>query len=1408
MALEVVGGALLSASLQVLFADIHSIVDFVRPNKEDGELLNQLRNKLLLANGVLDDAERQQITKPDVREWLEQLKDAIQFAEDLVDDIKTEALRCQLEADRQMGCLVCNFFSYRFAVKDVERRIQNIIKSVVDIVKDMNRLGLRDGVQTSIPFQIQRSSQNILAKKSNVHGRDAEKETILKFLKSDSGHKFSVMPIVGMGGIGKTTLAQLVYTDVIDGALVLEKPFDINTWITVADESKSDVLTLTKAIYEKVTKSTHCTDVKETFELQRKLKEALQGKKFLFILDDVWNVDHEIWDGLQTPFESAANGSKIIVTTRLSEIAKVLVTVDSKTLDLPLLSEADCWLLFSKHAFNNVEPSSYPHLVEIGKKIVEKCGGNPLAVGSLACLLHSQLDPKKWENVLVNDIWELDQGKGGILPALWLSYYYLPRRLKRCFAYCSIIPKDYSFGKEQLIMLWMAEGLLQPKNNMMLEEVGEEYFEDLTSRSFFHVDEHGEFTMHDLVNDLAKFVSGESCLRLDDNCSENLTRKTRHISLMNYATSDIRKKLEDLSKNTGLRTLFLLKDCSRHLLKQLRSMKYLRVLSFGLHGDFEGQMKLLKSIGRLKHLRYLDLSCNEGIKEIPESIGKLCNLQTLLLRFCRNLHQLPESIVNLKHLRYLDLSDTRIEKIPEILGNLHELRTLNLFRTRIEKIPDILDNLHELRRLDLSRTRIEKIPEILGNLHELHTLDLSRTRIEKIPEILGNLHELRTLDLSRTQIEKIPEILGNLHELRILNLSSTRIEKIPDIFGNLHKLHILDLSGTRIEKIPDTLGNLHKLHTLNLSDTPIEKIPDTLGNLHELRTLNLFDTPIEKIPDTLGNLHELRTLFLSDCVKLTQLPTTITMLTNLCDLDNSGTSLKEMPPKISNLKNLQCLPEFVVGKSCGIEELGKLTNLHGHLRIRSLENVEEVGVGVVLKNKNHITDLELEWNDGSTDVSHNKAREVLDRLQPHANIERLKIINYGGRSFPDWMGHHSFSCIKDLRLYRCKNCGWLPPLGELPSLEVLEIKGFDTVERIGNEFYLNDSSSSSSRVTEPPFKSLKCLRFESMGEWKEWSLVGGAFPILKRLELRRCPKLKGAGSPYYLPSLNVIDNDHVGRLSEEGCTFPNLKSLEITGCGKLFAHGNKLGMFTSLTFLHMYDVDMNGLDSFPEKEGQLPTTLTSLELISLRGLKSLNGTALRHLTSLERLYIQDCQQLQCLPEEGLPTSLFQLYIYGFMDLGNWSNVHQNVGNHAMEMHLTRSRRYSFASVEKLRNPTVGSDNKLIGCPRQSCACIKNMGKKITWEGYQTSQQYLQNSKCTGSVLYLPELPLIDLHPNIVSLLGFGAVLGQHLLGYYVRKLSFDDALNRSGSYDVDDMGKLKLEIPRFSFRSLMRFSCL
>ncbi|XP_060671338.1 putative disease resistance RPP13-like protein 1 [Ziziphus jujuba] len=196
--------------------------------------------------------------------------------------------------------------------------------------------------------------------KTDIYGRDSDKEAIIKLLLSDGEgggeSKISVIPIVGMGGIGKTTLVQLVYNDIDN--VIMEKSFDIKAWIMVSDES--DVFALTKNIYEKVTNSKNCP-VEETFQLQLELSKFLENKKFLIVLDNVWSLNSQSWHELKSPFESAANGSKILVTTRNENIASGMGSVPNHFLQL--LSEEDCWKLFSKRAINKVDPSSHPNYI-------------------------------------------------------------------------------------------------------------------------------------------------------------------------------------------------------------------------------------------------------------------------------------------------------------------------------------------------------------------------------------------------------------------------------------------------------------------------------------------------------------------------------------------------------------------------------------------------------------------------------------------------------------------------------------------------------------------------------------------------------------------------------------------------------------------------------------------------------------------------------------------------------------------------------------------------------------------------------------------------------------------------------------------------------------------------------------
>ncbi|XP_027923557.1 putative disease resistance RPP13-like protein 1 [Vigna unguiculata] len=254
--------------------------------------------------------------------------------------------------------------------------------------------------------------------------------------------------------------------------------FDIRAWVCVSDHF--DVLTVTKSILEAITKSKD--DSADLEMVHGRLKEKVSGKRFLLVLDDVWNERREEWEAVQTPLRYGAPGSRIIVTTRGEKVAS---NMKSKVHRLKQLEEDECWKVFEKQALKDDDLELNDEKKEIGRRIVEKCKGLPLAlktIGSLLCTKSSILD---WQSVLESDIWDLPK-EVEIIPALLLSYQHLSSHLKRCFAYCALFPKDYEFDKKELILLWMAEGFLHhSQQNKNVQEIGEQYFDDLLTRSSF-----------------------------------------------------------------------------------------------------------------------------------------------------------------------------------------------------------------------------------------------------------------------------------------------------------------------------------------------------------------------------------------------------------------------------------------------------------------------------------------------------------------------------------------------------------------------------------------------------------------------------------------------------------------------------------------------------------------------------------------------------------------------------------------------------------------------------------------------------------------------------------------------------------------------------------------------------------
>ncbi|XP_062081306.1 putative disease resistance RPP13-like protein 1 [Humulus lupulus] len=466
-----------------------------------------------------------------------------------------------------------------------------------------------------------------------------------------------------MGGIGKTTLAQNVFYDTI-----VQEHSALKAWVTVSDDF--DVVKIIKIILEKITGKRCATN--EQHQLQKDLKDSLAGKKFLFVHDDVWNEKYELWDLLKSSFQSGAQGSKIIATTRNGDVALQMKTRNVQTYELKNMSDDECWKLFVDHAFDNVGSNKMvlSELQEIGRQIVKKCKDLPLAVKSMAGLLRSTSTLDEWRHVLQSDVWELPNCRDiGIVPALWLSYRFLPPYLKPCFSYLSIFPKDYEFGdddREKLILIWMAEGLLKSQPRKRIEDVGEKYLKALIARSFFQRNTRNRsLSMHDLMHDLAMYVSGRCCF-MYDSCKDlhKLSSKTHYLSYMKDLKDTI--EFDNLPRVKYLRSLlalplsniYSLSDARLTLQMVVRDGECLRALSL----SESNITKLPSSIENLKYLMYLDIS-STNIEELPVSICVLYNLETLVLSHCGKLTQLPTNISRLINLCHLMIRGTSLKEM-------------------------------------------------------------------------------------------------------------------------------------------------------------------------------------------------------------------------------------------------------------------------------------------------------------------------------------------------------------------------------------------------------------------------------------------------------------------------------------------------------------------------------------------------------------------------------------------------------------------------------------------------------------------------------------------------------------------------------------------------------------------------
>ncbi|XP_047337368.1 putative disease resistance protein RGA3 isoform X1 [Impatiens glandulifera] len=783
----------------------------------------KLSSTLSSISALLEDAERKNIREKDkqTEDWLRKLKHVAYEARDIMDECTFEDLRLQVKrrnASSSTRIQVTNFITHPFSNTKMRLKIGHKIKDVQEkldqISSERQKLHLRESIHDS---KIDKFTSNwretMSLSSSKVYGRDKEKKQIIDILLNNNtsstinvSKELSVLPIVGIGGLGKTTLAQMVFNDE-----KVSKHFDPKIWVCVSDEF--NIKLVIKSILEE--KGEPCLE-----ELQKK---KLSGKKYLIVLDDVWNEDEEAWAQLRSVLDCGSNGAFILTTTRKRNVARIMKTITH--FELLSLSDDDCWLLFEQRSFMPETPKP-PKLIDIGKEIAKKCKGVPLVAKTLASQLGFTSDEKEWRRIRDSEIWEISQNEKSILSILRLSYYDLSYHLRRCFVFCAVFPKDTVIEKERLIQLWMAHGLIPAVKNQEVEDVGNTIWKELCWRSFFQDEKSDRYEiyetckMHDLMHDLTQSVMKDECYMMNANSSsDGLGRKIRHLTVL--VDKLFKTSVRSFKETGGLQSIILIgkyyDPCvTKEIFSVGKGFPYLRVLELKGHVQYE-----YLSYGKcLKHLKYLDIS-NSWITTLPNSICNLLNLQTLKLNNCSELQSLPRNMRDLINLRHLYLEDCDgLKYMPRGMGQLKHLKTLSLFVIGNKKRDGQLDEIKELDiRGTLKIKNLERVSDASitrgismakkSNINELELIwhyeyDDNQTksnRHEKIGEALEvSTESLKKLRMSGYKGVNPPKWVGMsspfpfplLEELTIGNMGNLRelVSLSPGAFPNLCKLNI------------------------------------------------------------------------------------------------------------------------------------------------------------------------------------------------------------------------------------------------------------------------------------------------------------------------------------------------------------------------------------------------------------------------------------------------------------------------------------------------------------------------------------------------------------------------------------------------------------------------------------------
>ncbi|XP_024178444.1 disease resistance protein RGA2 isoform X2 [Rosa chinensis] len=823
--------------------------------------IETLKNTLTEIQAVLTRLEA--VQQSSSMEWFNRLRVAAYDADDLIYSWATRYLQWSMKKEVQIIHLPFSTSNFLFQYLQ-SRKLRKIIATLNKILEDGQRY--KNITDTPMPTtgNPSQSQQTGSVSSSLVVSREEDKEKIIRLLTTDEessdGQNISFIPIVGMGGLGKTTLAQLVYND--DR---MNQTFETKIWVCVTDNF--DI----KRIFREIVMSQmskkiigHDANSISVDKLETHAKDILAQKRFLLVLDDLWTYNHVDLEPLEKILVQGGRGSKVLVTSRISEISNLKYSKSAYFLQC--LGDTESWSLFQNIAFKEhlLTGRVREELEVYGKEIVSKCKGLPLAVKQMGGLLCGNTDVNRWKNIKSSQTWEV--GDDRVLPALRLSYDHLLPNHKQCFAYCSLFPKAYVYEKDELVKLWMAEALIEPNNRERTEVIGSTYLKELSNRFFFEREDETKYRMHDVIHDLAQEISSPFCCQVKDKkdiMTPNFNEKSRHVSLLSEEIEQ--PTLEIIKKSKKLRTLILpvqhLKAFGKVQHEIFHSLRYMRTLDL----SSSTIQTLPESIEKLRLLHYLDLSKTE-ITALPDSICKLYNLQTLKLLQCPWLFNLPTNLKTLVNLRHLELDEMfwyKASMLPRSIGCLTSLHNLHKFQVGC-KTGYKLEELKNMEYLT-GTLHISKL-ENATNAEEANLKE--KELIEKV------IYEWSNSDLNLQDEATEKQVLEDIQphsrvkELQICHYRSTEFP--------------IWMRGRQLQNLVNIeLNHCTRITILSLGELPHlkEVILNNMLELKEWQEETYQSLEVDKWKEE--TYQPLRILKISGCPKLTKLPCCLSKLTVL-----------------------------------------------------------------------------------------------------------------------------------------------------------------------------------------------------------------------------------------------------------------------------------------------------------------------------------------------------------------------------------------------------------------------------------------------------------------------------------------------------------------------------------------------